>query len=329
MLSSNDEQSGAMWLLAGLIVLVFAGVFLSLLADKRFSFSNGRKSAAIQYQEDGQRLESLRTRVAEARADWESRCVPLLGQDDALERLRAEAGRLAGRADRLRERRELLETGIEEAEEAFRTYRSRYRAQVWAEATGEEIAEFHAPGGKIYKNAVIRRVSATGLEIRHEEGNSRFLPSELDETWNERFQWDEAEMEAHLKAENERDRRHHEAGRRKKPRPAPEVAAKPRKAPRREQPRPEEAERQRIEMLRQAVIEARERLSQVESEVMRARAEARSSKGRSVPGSLETWEQRAARLEASSIKLRAQYFSARGKLAAIAPGDALLRIQDQ
>ncbi len=328
MLSGNDEQSGAMWLLIGLIVLVFSGVFLSLVADKRFSFSKGRETSERIYREEQQRQEHLKASLKEARADWERRCVPLLGQDEAMAGLAAEAGRLEAKAGRLREQCETLEAAVADAENSLFDYRSRYRMQVRASAAGEELGDFRALDGKIYKNARIRRVSATGLEIRHDEGNSRFLPSELEEIWNERFQWDEAELEAQLKAERERERRHHESFRRKKKTP-PRVAAAGRgkKAPR-EKPAVDEAEQQRIEELRQAVIETRRRLSQVESEAVRARTEARTSKGRSVPGSLETWAERTARLEAAREKLRAQYISARGKLAAVAPGDSLLRLQD-
>jgi hypothetical protein len=48
------------------------------------------------------------------------------------------------------------------------------------------------------------------------------------------------------------------------------------------------------------------------------------NRGRSVPGSLETWSERAVRMETASVRLRSQYMAARGKLAALAPSDSLL-----
>jgi hypothetical protein len=48
-------------------------------------------------------------------------------------------------------------------------------------------------------------------------------------------------------------------------------------------------------------------------------------RGRSIPGSLETWDDRVKHLEASSAKFREQYLAARGRLAAASPDDELLR----
>jgi hypothetical protein len=76
--------------------------------------------------------------------------------------------------------------------------------------------------------------------------------------------------------------------------------------------------------LREEVRETRSRYLSAQSEASRARSEASMNRGRSVPGSLETWSERAVRMETASVRLRSQYMAARGKLAALAPSDSLL-----
>ena len=73
-------------------------------------------------------------------------------------------------------------------------------------------------------------------------------------------------------------------------------------------------------------MQARNRYLTAQNEAIRARSEANGfNRGKSVPGSLETWTQRAVRLEGVASKLRGQYVTARGKLAALAPRDSLLQ----
>jgi hypothetical protein len=66
-------------------------------------------------------------------------------------------------------------------------------------------------------------------------------------------------------------------------------------------------------------------LGKAEEELARARAGSQANRGRSVPGSLETWAEKVKRMESLSAKFREQYVAARAKLAAAAPDDPLLR----
>jgi hypothetical protein len=66
-------------------------------------------------------------------------------------------------------------------------------------------------------------------------------------------------------------------------------------------------------------------LGKAEEELARARAGSQANRGRSVPGSLETWPEKVKRMESLSAKFREQYLAARAKLAAAVPDDPLLR----
>jgi hypothetical protein len=226
----------------------------------------------------------------------------------------------------LRDEKALLVAAVSAAADQYGSYQDRYRQQVRGEGMGEKMAELRSQSGRIYKNVTVSKVSAAGIEIRHDEGVSRLLPEDLDPSWDERFQWDQEEMARLLQQERSRENRHGESvdkANAKAQLPAPKPAS------RRKPPKEKDPEDAKLEELRQAVVDARDRLNDAQAEVARARMEAVSNKGRSVPGSLETWSQRAARLETSSAKLRAQYVSARGALATVAPNDALLKISEQ
>ena len=326
MFSNNNESSGMVGFLVGIIILVFAGIFFSLLADKRFSFSSNKISLQQTFEEEHRELEAVKKRLENARIRWKTECEPLLGQRGALESASADSRSCGSRLAGLRDEKALLVAAVSAAADQYGSYQDRYRQQVRGDGMGEKMAELRSQSGRIYKNVTVSKVSAAGIEIRHDEGVSRLLPEDLDPSWDERFQWDQEEMARLLQQERSRENRHGESvdkANAKAQLPAPKPAS------RRKPPKEKDPEDAKLEELRQAVVDARDRLNDAQAEVARARMEAVSNKGRSVPGSLETWSQRAARLETSSAKLRAQYVSARGALATVAPNDALLKISEQ
>ena len=325
---NNSDNSGMVGFLVGIIVLVFAGIVFSLMADKRFRFSSNKISLEERIAEEHHDLEVCKTRLETARQHWRENCEPLAAQGTSVQS--AAAGLKAGevRLAALREEKEGIAAGLSAATLALDDYRSRYRQQVRGAAAGEQIAELKSRSGRIYKDVTIRKVSVTGMEIRNDQGISRLLPEDLDPAWHERFQWDRDEAAKSLDEEKARQDRHNqlmEDSRDDDPDPIPVV--KPSKPGKTKEADPAEA---KIQSLREEVIEARSRYRNAQSEAMRARSEASGSpRGRSVPGSLETWGDRAKRLESATVKLRSQYMAARGKLATLAPRDALLMTDEQ
>lgn len=324
----NDEQSGMVGMLVGIIVLVFVGIFLSLMMDKRFSFTKKGNSLVELIAEEKVLFDETTSELARTREKWVREYEPLLGQGASLKELQDSSQDRERRIEALQEERAAVLAGLDAAVDTYSEYQGRYRQQVRSDAAGEKHPELVSLDGRIFRNVTIGRVWAAGIDIRHSEGTLRLLPNELPPSWQERFQWKEEEVVGQLEKERARQHQHDQFVDQKAKAastPLPPVKAEPSvkkgKIPA-NQPDPE------VEGLRQAVADARQRLQQARSEASRARSEAASSKGRSVPGSLETWAERAQRMEAASAKLHSQYMSARGKLATIAPNDAQLQIQD-
>lgn len=316
-------------MLVGMIVLVFAGVFFSLLADKRFNFSKQQNSISHVIEEEKMELENVKRELEKARDHWARDYEPRTGQDELLATINRESFTSSRRRETLAEERDTAAQEMKRVADAFADYQGRYRQQVRADAVGEKVGELTTRAGRTYKDVTIWRVSAAGAEIRHSEGSTRLSPNELPVSWNERFQWDKAELAQHLDGEREAEAQHTQfVDNKNNP---PELPKKPsiKKETKKNKPAEDPEHLARVEVLRQAVIDARSKLNQARSEATHARSQAVSSRGRSVPGSLETWAERARRMEASSAKYHAQYMAARGKLASIAPNDFQLQVQDQ
>jgi hypothetical protein len=310
MLEESSDQSGTFGFLAGLIVLVFTGVILSLVVDKRLGFSSGRASMEREVEADVEKLRTLERRLAAMRNEWETELSPRAGQEERMRRMLAENEAGARRLEELGSQRAACEAGLASVRAESAEYRAAYRRQVRAEAAGERMAELRSLNGRTYREVAIRQVTAEGIEFRHADGISRLSPGDLEAAWRERFQWDPEEIpKAVAKAE-----------------PETEPKAKPKKPapPRKERPVPQTTEDE-LEELRAAVIATQADVDAALAEVAHARAEELTNRGRSVPGSLETWRDRATRLEGVAKRLKTRNLAARARLAAVSPGDPALR----
>jgi hypothetical protein len=310
MLTESNDQSGTVGLLVGIIVLVFVGIIFSLMADKRFKFSNGKADMEAAITEGRQQLETARRQTEIARDEYEKKA-QLVNQPALLEKARRAVSSSGDRIRELRTQLADLKQEVEAEKSAFAEYRATFRKQVRQAAAGEKLDQLEVVGGKVYQGVTIRRVHAEGMEVSHSQGSLRLGPDDLADSWRERFQWGAEEL----------------AG-------APKPAEKPgekqlpghQKPVKQDQPKPGPPEKPGKELasLRRDVSEAKRHLDRSELEVSRVRKDAETSKAKSVPGSSETWNERITRLESGSEVFRAQYKEARGRLAAVAPGDAAL-----
>lgn len=313
MIGDSNEQSGTVGFLVGIIILVFAGIFFSLLADKRFKFSSGKASLEESVNDGRRHVAKLEGQLEASKELWKKKVQPLEKQPEVLRAAADEARESGSRLVSLRQRLKAAEAELLAVEEGFRAYRDQYRKQVRLAAVGEELPELQSLSGRTYSQVTVTRVSVDGLDFKHSHGIGRLGPDELDESWRERFQWHPEEQ----------------------PKAAPPVAkapavvnAQPAGKPRGEKgspaPDPKEEAAKKLAGLRRDVTEALRFLQKAEGELGRARAEAQNSRARSVPGSLETWEDKVKRMESLAEKFRGQYNAARAKLAAVAPDDSLL-----
>lgn len=318
---SSDDQSGVFTFLVGIIVLVMAGVGLSLLVDKRFRFSSSKSAteAAIradagELEELGAMLGSLETRIAREAPARER-------ASGSHAETRARLQHLENRLTELRSAKAAAETGIAALDQTFASYRESYRRSEWTKAVGESLGTLVVRGGKEYRQAVISRVTDAGLEIRHEHGMARVQAPDLDPALRDRFQWDDARR-ARLLAE-ERAAHDSVAAQSRKPGETGEEAFPEATAGRQSAP-PPSADAAGLDKSRNEVRQWQARVLQLKSEHRTALSHS-SLGSASVPGSLETWSARAARLGADLARARASLAAARAKLSSLAPGDPLLR----
>lgn len=297
--------------LVGVIVLVFVGIGFSLIVDKRFQFSSGKADMEQAIAEEKNQLDGLRQQAEIARKDYEGKTRPLREQPAELEKGRLTVSSSAQRLRDLHEQQAALKNAIEAETQSFADYRANYRKLSRQAAAGEKLAQLQVAGGKVYQDVTIRRVTSEGMEIAHSQGVSRLSPEDLGESWHQRFQWDDEENAEVVNT-----------GKPAVKQPGTQAEEKP--ASPSEKQAKEDAEK-RLASLRNEVTETKRHLDHSELEVSRARSNSQANRGRSVPGSLDTWEERIAQLEAASEIFRSKYMDARGKLAAESPEDAVLR----
>jgi hypothetical protein len=195
----DEDNSGLLTAAVGLIVLVFAGVGLSLLVDRRFSFSSQVSTMNRLIEAERRELEDLQGVHRGASLK--------LAEVEPMRRLAGSTSSEAGKSlANLTRRREVLEaecdrlrTSISAMEEEFVSYRTKYREKIWAEAIGDSLGTLVVRGGREYRQAVISGVSEVGLEIRHENGTARLQAADLDASLQERFQWDDESRRARLR----------------------------------------------------------------------------------------------------------------------------------
>lgn len=319
---SFDDHSGIISFLVGIVVIVMTAVGLSMLVDHRFKFSAGtgevrRELAARQaeYSKINARLSSRSETLAEKQAKRESAASGLMKARIAIKSN-------TSRKEDLLNQRERLHDQIKTAESTFADYRADYRQKARSTAAGEEIGTLRVRGGREYLEATITKVTEVGLEIRHTHGFARIHAPDLDAAWQDRFQWSDEERRAKL-GEEMKYRESLAVAEPAKKRAKPQVRARPSRP--RSQPA-EVPEAEDLTALRTLVSGWQTRVFRLESEHAEAVSNANYGSATSVPGSLETWKARAARLGRELSRAHTEYSVARGRLAAVAPNDPLLVI---
>jgi hypothetical protein len=99
------------------------------------------------------------------------------------------------------ERIEGVAASLAEMQSRHETYASAYRKQVRGHAKGEILPTIVTRDGRTLESPQVVEVNPAGIQLRYANGVVRVSAKELpDEMW-ERFQFDDAEMEAHLDQE--------------------------------------------------------------------------------------------------------------------------------
>ncbi|MBC7980073.1 MAG: hypothetical protein H7Y36_05875 [Armatimonadetes bacterium] len=105
---------------------------------------------------------------------------------------------------RITERKEDLvkrQEAFSQLEDEFETYKNQYRAFVRKKAEGTEIKELSVASGVIFSNVYIRKVTAVGIDIRHQDGHKRIPFKDLPGEMQDYYQFDETQMLTELERE--------------------------------------------------------------------------------------------------------------------------------
>jgi hypothetical protein len=278
------------------------GVALSLMVDRRLSFSSAKGGLEGEISDGAAELEFLRETLADRSRQWQTEGVDATRIADDLAVLNASLPSLAARRISLARDLADLDLTLAALEEEFSAYRGRYRRQAWHSAVGEALGELTLVDGRRYEDAVISQVTAVGLEIRHAHGTARIEASSLSSLWHARFQWDDEERRAKL----------HDEWLHRERMTAPVSAPPPPVANREADVRAETLASSAAEV--QALTE---RVARISTELETARNQARRSGQVSVPGSLQTWAARATQLAADLNRANAELSAAEIRLAAL------------
>lgn len=323
---SDDNNSGILTFLVGLILVVMAAVGLSVLLESRFSFSRNTRELETVIAADKEEIARLTLRNEESQSELASAAPRLTAVENELKALRPKLRENQAKLAELTQRLEETKRSIPALGEQFEAYRKRYREQTWAEAVGQSLGDLEVRGGKVYQDARITKVTEVGLEVRHADGIARIQGPDLPEALQDRFQWNDQERMKRLQEEIA----HREAMSRPDGDPAPKpkpLVSKPNaplRKPGASPARPVSADQAKIDAARKKVVGWKSRVSQLASERSTAQSKAYNSQT-SVPGSLETWQSRASRLTLELSKAKGELAAAKAELEMVNPGDALLR----
>ncbi len=123
---------------------------------------------------------------------------------ESLGSMREEIGKLNEQLSLLRSEIGELRVDVQGISREFTEYRTDYRKFARIKAVGEKIPTLVSATGKTYEAVLIRRVTDTGLDIRHSRGSTRLRYDQLPADYRGRFQWDRAVAEAAF-AQEEKD----------------------------------------------------------------------------------------------------------------------------
>jgi chromosome segregation ATPase len=315
----SDDHGSIVTFLVGLILLVMIGVGMSIVVDKRLKFSSSAAELNLEIAADAKELEELKSKVADSAVTLANAGPQLKEIADSHQHLLVQVENSKGRLANLTESRGQLNHQVQSVGDEYKKYRELYRRQTWAGAVGEQHQILATLGGQLFRNVTITRVTAVGLEIRHEDGIARIQAPDLDAALRDRFQWDDEERSRHLSVESAQDR----AAAANSALAQTEVLAVMRPSSGAADSATSRSEQ--IAQARGKVVAWKSKVKRLRSEQEMAQQQARSGANKSVTGSLQTWAAKAARLDAEVRTAQTELEMAKAQLREWSPTDSALR----
>jgi predicted RNase H-like nuclease (RuvC/YqgF family) len=183
-----EDQGTYLTIGGGLVTIVVLATAFSSFMESRSVKAEENRATQAGVTEDGETLEDLKFRLTEAKLKWEtlSERKQHHGRSEVAKKL---VEQRKSRIAQLQSRRTELSNDVSTLEADYSRYRTRFLDWTWQAAVGESIGSLRTLDGRDYHNAVISRVTADGIEIRHDHGVARIGSGLLVESWHQRFQW--------------------------------------------------------------------------------------------------------------------------------------------
>lgn len=296
--------------LGGLILLVFAGIILSLAMEKRHGNQKEASSLESKISSQAELIGDLKRQTDTMASRLNDSIIRSDDQGKEMEKLTALLSEQRITLRRLEEEQSQLQAGNLSLEESAEQFLSNQRKTARRKIVGITNAQLILADGTAYQDVTIRSVKGQVLSFSHARGFARVNLKELNEAWKAKLAWSPDELITRGSEESTP-----ESPSRTEPRTVTEPDDSPSRI---------EEKRAAISAARSEFIEQRNLYQRAISETANARSKTHGSE-RSVPGSLETWEERAQRMDRLVQKYRFTYQLARDKLMAVSPGDPLLQ----
>jgi predicted nucleic acid-binding Zn-ribbon protein len=189
---SSSRGPGVIGTVIALFVLVGFGTLYMFVFDE--GLQGGQKKIEAVIRDQGIQIDSQKLQIEENQKRVEAaRQFKAVSKEADELILRGEHA--AKRVAELEQARQAAAAEVEAANQAWAKYRDDYRASEWAAAVGEKFDEIKTPGGEVYSNAVIRKISHKGIDVLHSNGLKLIATDDLPPELKDRFQFDAEKTE--------------------------------------------------------------------------------------------------------------------------------------
>lgn len=307
-----QNHDGILTFLGGMILLVFAGLGMVMIAD---GFSQSGKDLGEIHTEIREQTEQI-TRLQNTLQSKKSQLTEL---ERDLDRNRHKQRMInlcheavLSRRDTLIELRNHLGDDISKTKSSFEEYRTSNRERGWLDAIGNSLGRVETMNGQVYDDTLLVAVNDKGIKIRHTDGTA-FIPSSALETkyW-ELFLWNQNDSGRSLKSHSSNPALTH-------------THSKKSASGRISHPAEDD---KRLQNLRQAMQLAGDSAERLAKEIRNISMSGQTSDSQSVAGSLKTFEENKFRLIRKLDEAERHFANARAELMIHFPEDPLLHRWD-
>lgn len=180
MLSSEDHP-GLFTLVIAIIVLVFMGVGLSLLADKRFSLGRGERALKKELQLGDEEILRMRERVDERSQQLARLEAKTSAANAAYTTLKPQVEKQTEQLEALIEKRDNLRRSVPLLEREFGAYRNQHNQRPVAGPTPAPTQPAVKPGGTTADTERLERIKQAQAAVRLAETRMQVISTQLDE----------------------------------------------------------------------------------------------------------------------------------------------------